>query len=277
MSSATSVLSAIAKVVLAAKKVPAMPLPPGPLEKFRDMLLFQGDFTWMYWVTLAGFIAANLKKVHTDFPNVNFSHGVVLGLLMSYGGSTFTAIICSKPVPFLSNESLVLMYLSVYCVMHFFKKPIMSFLNTSVGKLLNSTCYEIFRSHVMMNCAAMAAAAGSTFTSKWYPVPIVAPLICGVLGGCGGGFMPLDKGLSPITSGVDNNWRILSSLVGSIWLQLSMRDPTTKEIIGISEPWARFYAVTFFVFLPMLQVAFPGFNPLGENPLVGSPSKKKIS
>ena len=34
--------------------------------------------------------------------------------------------------------------------------------------------------------------------------PVISTLICGMLGGCGGGFMPLDKGLAPLANGL--NW-----------------------------------------------------------------------
>jgi len=44
----------------------------------------------------------------------------------------------------------------------------------------------------MMNCAKMAA---GTLAATRFSVPVVGPLVCGAIGGCGGGFMPFDKGL----------------------------------------------------------------------------------
>eukprot|EP00966_Prymnesium_polylepis_P036897 855940-Prymnesium_polylepis.1 len=58
-----------------------------------------------------------------------------------------------------------------------------------------SAAHETMRCHVLMNCAAQAAAALSPFVSGTYPVPASAPLICGVIGACGGAFLPADKGL----------------------------------------------------------------------------------
>ena len=50
---------------------------------------------------------------------------------------------------------------------------------------------------------------------------IIGPLIAGLLGGCGGAFMPLNKGLDPIANG--SNWRVGSAAVNSLWLFLAMQ------------------------------------------------------
>ena len=51
------------------------------------------------------------------------------------------------------------------------------------------------RCHVIMGCAALAANTLPAFVSGAYSVPVTAPLVCGILGGCGGAFLPADKGL----------------------------------------------------------------------------------
>ncbi|KAL3897512.1 MAG: hypothetical protein SGPRY_013037, partial [Prymnesium sp.] len=81
-----------------------------------------------------------------------------------------------------------------------------------------------------MNCAALCASTLPSFLSGAYSVPVIAPLVGGVLGGCGGAFLPADKGLKPLEAGT--NWRIKSAVVVSCWLQFSMRDPSTKGIVA---------------------------------------------
>ena len=115
---------------------------------------------------------------------------------------------------------------------------------TFPGKVLTSVTYEIMRTHVMINCSASACTqhprtqdTGHSIAARYAflpcrltlkahqspflshtictvaartlaPVlgrpPVISTLICGMLGGCGGGFMPLDKGLAPLANGL--NW-----------------------------------------------------------------------
>ena len=89
-------------------------------------------------------------------------------------------------------------------------------------------------------------------------VPIIGPLIAGTLGGCGGGFMPLNKGLDPLEKGT--NWRIGSGLVNSLWLHLSMQNPATKDMIGLGPTWCRFIAA---VFIPLIEIFAGVASPFG--------------
>ena len=92
---------------------------------------------------------------------------------------------------------------------------------TSVGSLLISICFETLRCHVMMNCQAMAVGvlkAGWLSASLGSSVPIIGPIIAGAIGGCGGGFFPLDKGLKPLEA--ETAWRVTSGFYGAVWLTL---------------------------------------------------------
>ena len=91
-----------------------------------------------------------------------------------------------------------------------------------------------------------------------------------MVSGCGSAFMPLDKGLAPLANGL--NWRIASALINSVWLFASMQYPESKAAIGLEADTCRFLAVSFLVFMPLVQMA-TGFAPLGANPLVPAAPK----
>jgi len=55
--------------------------------------------------------------------------------------------------------------------------------------------YETMRTYVVTLFAGLAA---STIPASQFSFPVFGPIICGTLGGCGGMFLPLNKGLSPI-------------------------------------------------------------------------------
>lgn len=243
------------------------------LLQVRDVFLFQGDGygPLFFYVALAGFCTASLRTILLAKPSINFSHGLALGVLTSFGGSTLCAIMCGAPASLVVNEALVTTLLAVWVVLFLFKASIMPLLETPAGRLFMSVTYETMRCHVMMGSAALAAKELGGSRAAAYAlrtsVATVAPLVGGILGGCGGGFMPLDKGLGPIEAGM--NWRIGSAALGSIWLQLTLRDPDGKAYVASLVPalasadWIRFGAVAFFVLAPMLGLA----TQFGPNPL----------
>ena len=246
-----------------------------PLDMIMDAFLYAGDFKWMFYATLIGFNIANARAIKGASPNINYFHGCALMVLTNYGGSTLAAVMCGKPVVFAVNEALVSVCLSVWTAIYLSGDLILKFSkDTGVGAVLTSICYETMRCHVLMNSSAMAA---NTLTSQLaVPAPdrvaLVGPLIAGVLGGCGGGFMPLNKGLDPLANGT--NWRIMSAMICSLWLVLSMQYPDTKAAIGLAGPTCKFLCVMFCVLPPLVQM-LTGAAPLGANPLVAGPKLKK--
>ena len=147
---------------------------------------------------------------------------------------------------------------------------------TAVGRHASSLCYEIMRCHVLMGCTKMAAAKlpSALVAPSAERVALIGPLIAGLLGGCGGAFMPLSKGLEPLEKGT--NWRIVSAAINSLWLLAATQYPPTKAALGLDEAWARFMAVAFFALFPIVQ-ALTGVAPFGANPLapIGKAKAKK--
>eukprot|EP00310_Coccolithus_braarudii_P022286 CAMPEP_0183353748 /NCGR_PEP_ID=MMETSP0164_2-20130417/34854_1 /TAXON_ID=221442 /ORGANISM="Coccolithus pelagicus ssp braarudi, Strain PLY182g" /LENGTH=271 /DNA_ID=CAMNT_0025526483 /DNA_START=20 /DNA_END=835 /DNA_ORIENTATION=+ len=255
-----------------------MPKSPAPepmatslhLGMFEDALLFSGDLWWMYYVTLVGFCAANARAILGATPKINFFHGCALMVLSCFGGSTLAAIMCGRPVSFVTNEANVSVCLATWAVCFLLPAiPLRLLAGTSIGSVINSATYEAQRCHVLMNCSSLAASALPAALAQQSAgrVPIIGPLIAGLLGGCGGGFMPLNKGLDPLANGT--NWRIGSAMLASLWMLLATQYPPSKAAIGLSVSSARCVAVSFFVLVPLVQQA-TGFSPFGVNPLVAS-------
>ena len=44
--------------------------------------------------------------------------------------------------------------------------------------------------------------AAEKISPSMFSFPLVGPIICGTIGGCGGAFLPLSKGLDPIKAGL---------------------------------------------------------------------------
>jgi len=263
---------------LGAKPAP-IPAPAPPefgLEMLRDTLLFQGQFgVYCYWFAIIGFCLANAMACLKVSKNI--WHGLALQMMTAYGGSTVCALLCAKPVAFFINESLAPVALTTFFVLYS-APPVVKLLNTTLGAVAISVAYETMRCHVLMNCARQAVATMPAFLSGTYPVPVAAPIVCGVIGGCGGGFLPASKGLQPLEAGI--NWRIASAILASGWLQATLIDPNTKPMFVSLVPalalesWCRFGAIVFFAGFGTFSV-LTNVTPFGPNPLVLPPAAAK--
>jgi len=243
--------------------------PPSMIQPLQDAMLFSGDYAWVFYLALAGYALANARAIAQ--PKMNYFHGCAMMVLASLGGSTMVAIMCGKAVPLVCNEALVPVCLAAWTAVYLVPAQLGAVLNNQIGRALTSVTYETFRCHVMMNCTKMAASAGLV-SSAGGRVAIVGPLIAGLLGGCGGGFMPLSKGLAPLENGT--NWRIASAAINSVWMFLSTQHPDSVAAIGIKTDTARCLAIAFFVTVPLVE-AVSGMRLLGANPLV--PAKAATS
>lgn len=265
---------------VAAKPKPSPPEPDSLLEVVRDAFLWTGEYgVYVYWIALTGFCLANAKAILGASKDINFFHGLALQLMTAYGGSTICAILCGNPVVFFVNESLAPVALLAFSALYVARTSLFALMESNLGAVCISIAYETTRCHVLMNCAAGAAKTMPAFLSGAYPVPIVAPLVCGVIGGCGGAFLPADKGLKPLENGT--NWRVASAMLCSVWLHCVMNDPHTKAtLLGLApmleqQSWCRFCAVAFCVVGGTASV-LTGRTPLGANPLViAAPAKSK--
>jgi uncharacterized membrane protein YeiH len=245
--------------------VPKMP-ESSMLDTFKPLLLADAP---LWWGTLFGYALAVAIAVQKSGAAKNFYQGWVLTCLTGYGGGTLVPMLCGKPGVLIQNEAAVPMALIAWSLVSYVPQ-IKSMAATLPGAVMLSLCFETFRCTVMMNCANMAVA--SLAAPKAYSVATIGPLICGMLGGVGGGFMPVSLGVSPLDNGL--NWRMRSAFGFSIWMR-ALVDPTISPYITSVVPafadhmLGRAFGIFVLIGFPLLSMLVPGFgNPLGANPIV---------
>ena len=87
--------------------------------------------------------------------------------------------------------------------------------------------YETFRATVVVK---LTAAAGTAIAPSDFSFAVFGPIICGGIGGCGGAFLPLDKGLSPIEKdGLAPN--MISALIGAAFYHLFVSTSLSDGVI----------------------------------------------
>ena len=102
--------------------------------------------------------------------------------------------------------------------------------------------YELQRASVLvkLTSAAEAAIAPSDFE-----IAIFGPIFCGTIGGCGGAFLPLNKGLDPIkTAGLGQP--MLSAFLGASFYHLFISTSWSEGVIDAPQK-AHVLVATFFI------------------------------
>mmetsp|Transcript_1127 Transcript_1127/g.3727 ORF Transcript_1127/g.3727 Transcript_1127/m.3727 type:complete len:212 (-) Transcript_1127:413-1048(-) len=206
-------------------------------------------------------------------------HALPMLALTSFGGGIIVPITLGKPMVLHTNEAILPTMIIVWLAVNkaYF---VLEFLRTRLGKAVSNTGFEVFRYHVLANCSDLASKALPVLSNGYLEVALVGPLLAGLIGGCGGAFMPLSNGLKAIETEVP--WRVQSAAVMSVWHHFLMHDSGVRGVIANKLPFledtetVKCLGILFFVGIPALQ-AF-GILPkglMGTNPLVPKPKMKR--
>jgi hypothetical protein len=239
----------------------------------------------LWYLCIFGYALAVAIAVAKANKDINWFKGAALSILMSYGGGTMVPILLGIPGVLVQNEVAIPAALVAWTVASssMFDSLARTAWKTSpmlwyASMAAMSIAYEVFRCQVMMGCAAMAV--NTLKPPKSYPVATVGPLLCGMLGGIGGGFMPLSVGLEPITGGL--NWRIRSAFFFSVWMRMLLDPTTSPYLVGVMPALAnaaagRAMGIAVMAAVPLVSMAMPSFQPLGKNPIVDMVAAKQKS
>lgn len=104
--------------------------------------------------------------------------------------------------------------------------------------------YETMRAFVVCK---LTGAAGAAIPASEFSFPIFGPIFCGAIGGCGGAFLPFNKGLDPIK---DDGLAppMISGLVGATFFHLFT---TLASDVKYVEKKAKVIVAFFFIMYGM--------------------------
>jgi len=221
--------------------------PPAPTPGYLDNTLV--DFVTMSTPEIKSMclffyvwsvVAANSSNSVKDF---------VQCLIGAVGGGILVPIFLNgTPVP-IANELFLVLLVVVFVL--FKNVPILREISTgsTTFKLFIAFLSETFRANVV--CGAVTATVNVVGTTNGVvcSFPLLAPILCGGLAGCGGGFMPLSKGLSPLDNGL--NSKQLTALVGAAFYHV---------YISTQAPLSPALAVTAGRSLVALSFVFVNFS-----------------
>jgi hypothetical protein len=169
------------------------------------------------------------------------------------GGILVPIFINAIPVP-LSQDAYPLAILASFLIHNYF--PIMrEVLSLSpVFKTAIIVLYEAMRAAVVVK---LTAAAGIAIPPSDFSFAVFGPIFCGTIAGCGGAFLPLNKGLDPIKSGMAQP--MLSAAIAATCYHLFTHTSLSAGIKHADKKAHVFVAVFFIAY--NLSTAFPTLKP----------------
>ena len=150
-------------------------------------------------LAMLGYCMFIAQKVRANLPSASWLQSGLATLLTAFGGGTIVPLLLGVPVVWLRANDLFMYHVSLAWIL-INVSPVADRVREvlrgpAAGALLN-VLFQAFRAAVVFALMAMAKDAQVPGG-----VGRLGLLVCGTLGGCGGIFMPLSKGLEPVRDG----------------------------------------------------------------------------
>lgn len=200
------------------------------------------------YMCMLGYTFVHGSKVFAAAPkNAAFSYKLVSMILACTGGGILVPLfINSIPVP-LANDAYPIAILISFAIHYYF--PIVWEVISLVPMVKASliVLYEIVRAKVVLTftIGANAAIAPSLFSFALF-----GPIMCGTIGGCGGAFLPLSKGLDPIANGMA--YPMTTACIGATMVHLFLNTSYSDGVINAKEK-AHLHLALMFIFVGLVN------------------------
>lgn len=209
------------------------------------VLLNQKEVLYM---CMLGYTYLHGSKVFASAPKTaSFSHKLVSMILACTGGGILVPLCLGKvPVP-MANDAYPIAILTSFAVHYYF--PIVWDVVALVPwvKACIIVLYEAVRAKVVLTFTLMA---GAHIAPSLFSFPLFGPIMCGTISGCGGAFLPMNKGLDPILKGMA--YPMITACVGSAMVHLFLNTPLSDGVIKAKEK-AHLHLVMFFIFVGLIN------------------------
>lgn len=211
-------------------------------NSFADFVLMPNmPVTFMCMVGYA-FFGAN-KVFSTAPPNASIAFKFVSVIMTCTGGGILVPIfINGVPVP-LANDWFIIAMIVALAIHHFCPVLREVYKLSPIFQTLIIVFFETFRSSVVFKLTTLAA---TKIPASMLPFPLFGPIFCGAVGGCGGAFLPLNKGLDPIKGGLASP--MFTAAVGATAIHLFLNTSLSDGCIDAPDK-ARVHLAGYFIFV----------------------------
>jgi hypothetical protein len=101
----------------------------------------------------------------------------------------------------------------------------------------------------------LTIAAGEAIAPSEFGFPIFGPIFCGSIAGCGGAFLPFNKGLDPIKAGLAQP--MLSAFIAATALHLFLNTSVSTGVINAPKK-AKVCVAAFFILYSLYDSIYKG-------------------
>eukprot|EP00934_Nitzschia_sp_Nitz4_P002254 Nitzschia sp. Nitz4//scaffold11_size288233//260915//262073//NITZ4_000819-RA/size288233-snap-gene-0.33-mRNA-1//1//CDS//3329534209//2254//frame0 len=207
------------------------------------------------YLVMFGYTYLHGCKVFKSSEDSSFSYRFVNMIMACTGGGIMVPIfINAVPVPLAQDAYPIAILVSFLLHSRFpILREVLDLSAVFRGAMV--FLYEIMRAVIVTKLTAAAAAA---IPSSDFSFPLCGPIFCGAIAGCGGAFLPLDKGLAPLeANGLSPP--MISALIGATFYHLTT-NLYAAEIVNVQEKAAMAVSVFFIVYGMYAQNVF-AFGP----------------
>uniref|UniRef100_A0A7S2S6J3 Uncharacterized protein n=1 Tax=Eucampia antarctica TaxID=49252 RepID=A0A7S2S6J3_9STRA len=165
---------------------------------FADFVLMNTQET--LYMCMIGYTFLHGCKVFASVDKAASTSFKFVAMMMACtGGGIIVPIFLNiVPVP-LANDSYPIAILISF-LLHLYFPILREVVGLSgIVKALLVVLYEALRALVVIK---LTYAAGTIIPASCFSFPVFGPIICGAIAGCGGAFLPFNKGLDPIKNGL---------------------------------------------------------------------------
>uniref|UniRef100_A0A6T1L8M4 Uncharacterized protein n=1 Tax=Alexandrium monilatum TaxID=311494 RepID=A0A6T1L8M4_9DINO len=174
----------------------------------KPFLTLTATAPWVWEVTVAGFMLKVAQDVREQVAGLFWPKALVTTGIAAFGGGFLAPLVVAHcPVPLREETFFWILVVAWYVTHHvpYLSAAWCEIATAKPGKTVLTVLFCIFKTQQIVGSIELAAKAVDHEPlmphSRYFFVPCAAPLLCGFLGGCGGAFLPFDKGLRPISEG----------------------------------------------------------------------------
>lgn len=195
---------------------------------------------WVWEVTVMGYMLKVSQDVREQVQNFYWAKSMVTTAIAAFGGGFLAPMIVGHcPIP-LREETFAWFVVFSWYITHY-----VPFVSAKWGEIAKSKAgwatltilFGVFKTQQIVGAVELALKAiprePLEAHSRYFDTPIAGPIVCGFLGGCGGAFLPFEKGLRPLEEG--KQWPISAALFATVIYYFSTRcagvDQTDAKLV----------------------------------------------
>lgn len=187
---------------------------------------------------------------------------IQLVLTCTGGGILVPLFLNGIPVP-LANDAYPMAMISAFVVHHYFPIVRAAAMQSSILWPMLNVLYEAQRASVVVK---LTLAASAKIAPSMFSFPVFGPIFCGAIAGCGGAFLPMNKGLDPINAGLQPP--MMTAFVGATCFHFYLNSSLSEGCID-AKIKAKIFVALFFIAVSLV-------NTLGLKMKTVAPSDSKV-